>query len=135
VMSTLVTRHDIEFLGEEIDYLALALVAPLRAQHDDVGHLGTKATIVSKTYHVPSATCSPQRFCTSYAVRSTLKIDAALRHFPGPGGAQGRRPVAFHLIGHADNLPVVRPAQNTTPLDQTQFRSLAQDGAVPVRAA
>src|SRR5258708_5108223 len=47
VMPTLVTRNDVEFVGEEIDNLALALVAPLRAQHDDVGHLGTKATIVS----------------------------------------------------------------------------------------
>ena len=38
VVAALIARHDIEVLGEEIDDLSLAFVAPLRAQDDDVFH-------------------------------------------------------------------------------------------------
>ncbi len=42
VVTTLVARNDIEILGEEVDNLALPLVAPLGAQHNDVSHVASK---------------------------------------------------------------------------------------------
>ena len=39
VVAALIARHDVEALGEQIDDFAFALVAPLRAEDDDVVHL------------------------------------------------------------------------------------------------
>src|SRR5579871_2459370 len=38
IVATLVTRDDGEFFGEKVHDLAFALVAPLRAEHNDVSH-------------------------------------------------------------------------------------------------
>src|SRR5262249_47320723 len=38
IMAALKTDHDVGLLGEPIDDLAFALVAPLRANHDDICH-------------------------------------------------------------------------------------------------
>ena len=35
VVAALITRHDVEVFGKEIDYLALTLIAPLRADYND----------------------------------------------------------------------------------------------------
>ena len=38
-MSALIARDDIEAFGQQIDYFTFALVAPLRAEDDDVAHV------------------------------------------------------------------------------------------------
>ena len=38
VVSAVVARHDLDLLGEQVDDLALAFVAPLAARHNDVRH-------------------------------------------------------------------------------------------------
>src|SRR6185503_14415072 len=38
IRAALVAAHDIRLLGEQVDDLALAFVAPLRADHDGRGH-------------------------------------------------------------------------------------------------
>ena len=39
VMAALITRHDVEALGKQVDHFAFAFVAPLRAENDDILHL------------------------------------------------------------------------------------------------
>jgi hypothetical protein len=47
-MAALVAGDEIEFFGEEVDDLALAFVAPLRAQDDEIAHeMQPKALIVA----------------------------------------------------------------------------------------
>ena len=38
IMAALISRHDIEAIGEEVDDFAFAFVAPLGAQDDYVSH-------------------------------------------------------------------------------------------------
>ena len=38
VMAALITRNGVKFLGKQIDDLALAFIAPLRAEHNQITH-------------------------------------------------------------------------------------------------
>src|SRR5213075_1202850 len=61
VVPTLVARDDVEALGQQVDYFALAFVAPLGAEHDHVAHLETAhptfapRTIVATGFQGPDA--------------------------------------------------------------------------------
>src|SRR5262249_6391017 len=57
IMAALKTDHDVGLLGEPIDDLAFALVAPLRANHDDICHEGSvlKRPITTRMVRIPAA--------------------------------------------------------------------------------
>jgi hypothetical protein len=80
VVAALIAGDDVKFLREQIDDLALAFVAPLGAQHDDVAHDSV-----------------PKLFILSHSfAHVTLMIDAVVRRFPDarrerfPGSSQAR---------------------------------------------
>ena len=62
VVAALEAGDDVGALGEPVDELALALVAPLRADHDDVGHASSPQPVPGR-YIVPSAGPKPPSSC------------------------------------------------------------------------
>jgi len=46
IVAALITDHDVETIRKQIDYLALALVSPLRAEDDNVTHFAPNPFIV-----------------------------------------------------------------------------------------
>jgi hypothetical protein len=50
IMSALIARHDVEVLGQKVNYLAFAFIAPLRADDNNYfGHLEFSANSKQQT--------------------------------------------------------------------------------------
>jgi hypothetical protein len=57
IVAALEPDDDVGLLGEPINDLAFALIAPLRANHDDICHEGSvlKRPITTRTVRIPAA--------------------------------------------------------------------------------
>src|SRR5579859_7159075 len=98
IVSTLEAHHDIGPLAEPIDDLALALVAPLRADHGDIAH----QLLPPRTgAGAPSSSTKPQpRRCAS-PCQSAALLSAAIVIQPSCRNAAAR---PFWVLGGNSTL-------------------------------
>ncbi len=90
IVTALIARHDGEFLGEKVNHLPLAFVAPLRAQYNDVAHGFTQNASLYREWIVRY--CLRQRSLTVAVPKERPCLNALQPNRPPPTAPMLRWP-------------------------------------------
>ena len=103
-MAALVADDVVEAVGEQIDQLALAFVAPLRAQNDNIAHLSEELLCPSQAAYRPNGAI------VTHCV--TLAFYAAFRRVSATRRGASATTVARHFDRKTEDLSALRTLQD-----------------------